>query len=73
MEFVRSVVSGINFLIKIIKNKKNRQLLGCLFLMGERGVEPPRVLPHMVLSHACLPVPPLARVRTNPLHSKPAL
>jgi hypothetical protein len=31
-----------------------------LQLVGEKGLEPSRVLPHQLLRLACLPIPPLA-------------
>ncbi len=30
-------------------------------MVPEKGLEPPRPCEHMVLNHACLPIPPLRR------------
>lgn len=34
-------------------------------VVGERGLEPPQVLPYMALNHARLPIPPPALLIVN--------
>ena len=50
--------------IEISETKKRPQksLLHSVKLVRERGLEPPRVLPHWLLRPARLPIPPLAQL-----------
>ena len=52
-------------------NAKKEDLLVFFLLMREMGLEPTRKSIHMILSHACLPIPALPLIQLSAVLTEP--